>query len=162
MPQGCTKNAIDKMIITAMRGLCLCLRIRTTKGVQFWLCVCMCTWGIFHPKVFFIAVRGRVGSCYCNWAQRGAGRRPSQEHSTTWRMSAITSYRQHVYVCMCAHVWWGKCDGFQWGWSHRSVVTMVTGLSGPQGGKRRGWGARRDRENYGDWGWRLYRTISND
>lgn len=36
-------------------------------------------------------------------------------------------------VCVCGG---GKHDGFLKGWSHRSAVTMVTGLSGPQGIKQ--------------------------
>lgn len=44
--------------------------------------------------------------------------------------------------CVCVSVWQGRHGGFfQNGWSHRSAVSMATGLSGPLGVKpEEGWG----------------------
>lgn len=94
--------------------VCFCALRRKERGVG----VCVCVWG---------------GWCYFNWAQRGAGRLWTVTHvrDGCHYLTQIACARKRMLAC----VWKGNSDGFQRGWSHCSLVTMVTRLSGPQGGK---------------------------
>lgn len=72
------------------------------------------------------------GSCYFNWAERSAQTMNSHPCEGWLPLPNIDSMCTPVYARMCVK---GELCGFQRGWSHCSLVTMVTRFSGPQGGK---------------------------